>query len=258
MSPLLGWLLPLLSLSSHSLATFRLLPAASRPSLQLQLRTAAAFETHMDHSSGSGSSEAEELHWEQVETRMQERELWQGLLGEVFRGKEVSASPLRELLVDVEEGEEGEGLVEISGEVVREAMGWEGLVSSKEGQGVSSAQSVGQGEDGELLPVVAFDIHGDDMVMVSLIGSNDSVRSSTHELFRAQIDTSAIPPLEETVTDSAASSYTLNHVGESGASPSSLQLLMPPHCQLLSLKRLKPPSPLTSSPRPTPSCVALL
>ncbi|ORY73250.1 hypothetical protein BCR35DRAFT_307271 [Leucosporidium creatinivorum] len=208
-------LLPFLSLSANTLASFRLVPIPSRlapapSSLIANAEPSTSSWTqptaNVDYTP-SDDFQGEELHWEKVETRRQEKELFEGLLQEVFRGKESKPGWVEELLQDEEavveqEEEEEKDVVAVSEEVLRDAMGWEWLSppsnESEAGAVLREAERKAGREMYGVKPsaekkVVGFDVDGNVLVKHSIETTEDSTK------------------------DASSSNYALDHTAEPAA-----------------------------------------
>lgn len=222
-------LLPILSLSANTLASFRLVPIASRlaPAPSSTIANAEPSPTPSTSSTQlvdyipPEDLHHEELHWEKVETRRQEKELFEGLLQEVFRGKETKPVWVEELLQDeeavVEQQEEAEKeVLAVSEEVLRDAMGWEWLsppsneseagavLREKERQAGREMYGVKTRSDKK---VVGFDVDGN--VLVSEKTSNWG-SSGTDRYFSAQVK-HEMESTDDATKHASASNYVLDH-----------------------------------------------
>lgn len=221
-------LLPILSLSANTLGSFRLIPASSRlsaaPSSTLVNNAEATASTswaqataHFDYTTPDDVHH-EELHWEKVETRRQEKELFESLLRDVFRGKESKPIWAEELLQDEEvvveqQEEEEKPVVAVSEEVLREAMGWEWLSPPsnereagavlREAEKQAGREMYGVKPDAEE-KVAGFDVDGNVLVSTS---RRFGARAGADRRFSAQVKQST----EDSTQDAGSSGYALDH-----------------------------------------------
>lgn len=248
----LGLLLPILSLSVNTLASFRLVsipsrlpPAPSSTVANAEPSHPASWTQPLDLSSPDDLHH-EELHWEKVEIRRQEKELFEGLLQEVFRGKESKPVWAEELLQDEEavveqQDEEEKEVVVVSEEVLMDAMGWEWLsppsneseagavLREKERQAGREMYGVKPSAEKK---VVGFDVDGNVLVSSIVRGSSGADRG-----FSAQVKHSTVTT-DDSTKDASSSDYALDH-GEHTS--------LPPSCLIAEFSPYQPPNHLPPS-----------